>query len=107
MEQIAPEELKRWLEDAARARPVLLDVREDWEYEICAIPESIHMPMNTVPARVAELDPNTPMVVICHHGGRSLQVARFLAQRGFASVYNLAGGVHMWAQRIDPSMPTY
>jgi rhodanese-related sulfurtransferase len=65
------------------------------------------MPMRTVPARLAELDPDLPVVCICHHGARSMQVAGFLEQNGFADVSNLTGGVHAWALQVDPKMPTY
>ncbi len=107
MQQVTPEELKAWLDDASRARPVLLDVREPWEREICSLPGSLHVPMNAVPARAEELEPGADTVVICHHGGRSFQVAMFLERRGFARVCNLHGGVDAWARAIDPSMPTY
>jgi rhodanese-related sulfurtransferase len=107
MEPITAEELKRWLDDPARPRPTLLDVREAWEYAICSLPASLHIPMNTVPARADELDASTETVVICHHGGRSAQVAAFLERRGFAHVHNLAGGVDAWARRVDHSMATY
>jgi rhodanese-related sulfurtransferase len=107
MQQITPAELKAWLDDARRGRPVLLDVREPWEREICSLPESLHVPMNTVPGRAGELDQGTDTVVICHHGSRSSQVALFLERRGFARVYNLQGGVDAWARAIDPSLPIY
>jgi len=107
MQQITPEELQRWLADPERARPVLLDVREPWEQAIGTIVDSIRMPMNTLPARADELDPAADTVVICHHGARSFQVAMFLERRGFARVYNLAGGVDAWARRVDSSMATY
>jgi len=65
------------------------------------------MPMATVPVRLEELPQDEDIVVICHHGGRSMQVAMFLANRGFSAVHNLSGGVHAWAQVVDPTMPTY
>ena len=107
MQQLTPENLKAWLDDASRPRPVLLDVREPWEHAICAIEGYTPMPMQTVPARVAELDREAEIVVICHHGGRSMQVAHFLERHGFGKIHNLAGGVHAWAQRVDPSMESY
>lgn len=63
--------------------------------------------MNTIPGRFAELDEEQPVVCICHHGGRSMQVAAFLERQGFTKVINLSGGVHAWAAQVDPSMPTY
>ena len=107
MEQLTPADLKRWLDDPARAKPVLLDVREPWEVAICALPGARHVPMNAIPARAAELDPAAETVVICHHGARSFQVGLFLERRGFGRIYNLFGGVDAWARSIDPSMATY
>lgn len=86
----------------------LLDVREDWEIQVAAVPtESVHIPMGQVPARLAELDPSLDTVVICRSGGRSMEIARFLERRGFASVYNLAGGILAWSRDIDPNIPPY
>ncbi|HXM81916.1 MAG TPA: rhodanese-like domain-containing protein [Burkholderiales bacterium] len=107
MQQISPSNLSAWLADAGRARPVLLDVREPWEYQTARIEGSTHVPMREVPARVAELDPDKEVVVICHHGGRSLQVALFLEKQGFAHVHNLVGGVDAWARTVDPAVPVY
>lgn len=107
MDQIAPAQLAAWLGDTARAKPLLLDVREPWEYQTCHIAESRLVPMGEVPQRLAELDPQTETVVICHHGGRSMQVALFLEKQGFKRVRNLAGGLDAWARSVDPAMPTY
>tara|TARA_R110001599_G_scaffold64023_3_gene179085 strand:+ start:715108 stop:715470 length:363 start_codon:yes stop_codon:yes gene_type:complete len=87
--------------------PILLDVREPSEHQLCCIAGSVPMPMNTVPAHIDQLDRDTPIVCICHHGARSLRVAHFLEQNGFTQVSNLTGGVHAWAQQVDPSMPVY
>ena len=107
MEQINPVQLAAWLGDAARAKPVLVDVREPWEFQTCHIGDSRLVPMSEVQKRLAELDPQAETVVICHHGGRSMQVAMFLEKQGFKRVHNLAGGVDAWARSVDPSMPTY
>ena len=107
MKQIAPVELAAWLGDAGRAKPVLLDVREPWEVQTCSIAGSMHIPMRAVPARASEVDPRQDVVVICHHGGRSMQVAMFLEKNGYPKVHNLAGGVDSWARTVDPSMPVY
>ena len=107
MKQITPLELAAWLKDEGRPAPVLLDVREPFEFKHCAIPGSITMPMASVPARVQELEPDAEIVVICHHGGRSMQVAMFLERQGFSGLINLAGGVAQWAAQVDPSMPQY
>lgn len=107
MRQLTAPELSAWLADSSREPPVLLDVRESWEFELCHIPGSRHVPMGSVPVRLAELDPQAEFVVICHHGGRSAQVAMFLERNGFDRVINLAGGVAGWSAQVDPSMPQY
>ena len=105
MRHIRPEELKAWL--AGGGKPQLLDVREAWEFETARIESSTLMPMGEITARVGELDPQAEIVVICHHGGRSMQIAGFLERQGFARVYNLTGGVDAWARTVDPSMQVY
>ncbi|MES2535038.1 MAG: rhodanese-like domain-containing protein [Pseudomonadota bacterium] len=107
MQHLTAPQLAEWIADTSRPAPVLLDVREAWEYQTCHIEGALPMPMNTVPARQAELDPEAPLVCICHHGARSMQVAAFLERNGFTQVTNLTGGVHAWAQQVDGSMPTY
>lgn len=100
-------ELSEWLKNDQRSNPLLLDVRELSEVQRCHIPGSLHMAMNSVPARLHELNKETPIVCICHHGVRSSQVARYLEQHGFESVFNLTGGIHAWAMQVDPDMETY
>jgi rhodanese-related sulfurtransferase len=107
MKQITPAELAAWVADKSRAQPLLLDVREPWEFQTCSIAGSLHVPMGEIPARACEIDSDGDVVVICHHGGRSLQVAMFLEKKGFPKVHNLAGGVDAWARSVDPAMPVY
>ena len=107
MRQIDSAQLAAWLANPERLPPLLLDVREPWEFQLCHIAGSLPMPMGSVPARLAELDRERETVVICHHGGRSAQVCIFLAHQGFERVINLAGGVAGWAARVDPTMPQY
>jgi rhodanese-related sulfurtransferase len=107
MQTVTARELAQWIADASRPSPVLLDVREMAEYQICHIDNATLIPMNTIPARMSELDLDAEIVCICHHGGRSMQVAAFLERNGYANVTNLTGGVHAWAQQVDPSMSTY
>ncbi len=102
-----PAELKAWLDDPDRPRPFLLDVRENWEFGLCRIEGAELVPMQTLPARLAELNPERETVVICHHGVRSYHAARFLEHNGFSNVINLTGGVDAWAKEADPAMPTY
>ena len=71
MVQLLPADLANWLADDSRSKPVLIDVREPWEFERCNIDESLPMPMATVPQRLQELDPQAETVLICHHGARS------------------------------------
>ncbi len=107
MRQLRPTELKVWLDDATRPRPLLLDVREGWEYQRCHLEGATLLPMSTLQARLGELDPQQETVVICHHGVRSFHVARFLESNGFSQVINLTGGVDAWAKEVDHAMPTY
>ena len=86
----------------------LLDVREDWETQLAPVPsEHVHIRMGQVAERLGELDHRTPTVVICRSGGRSFEVARFLEAQGFASVFNLAGGILAWSRDVDPKIPQY
>jgi len=107
MKQISPAELAAWLADGGREKPLLLDVREPWEFERAKIAGSRLVPMAEIQRRVAELDPKKQVVAICHHGGRSMQVALFLEKSGFAAVHNLVGGVDAWSRAVDPSVPLY
>jgi len=107
MQQMTAPELAAWLADPAREQPLLLDVREDWEFETCKIAGSVQIPMHLIPVRVSEIDDDREVVCICHHGARSMQVAAFLERNGFSNVTNLTGGVHAWAVQVDPSMPKY
>jgi len=107
MKQISPPELAAWLSDTAREKPVLLDVREPWEFERARIDGAQLVPMREVPARIGEIDPSKPVVAICHHGGRSMQVALFLEKAGYNNVHNLVGGVDAWSRTVDPAIPLY
>jgi rhodanese-related sulfurtransferase len=106
IKDISPQE---FLERRAAGAPMtLLDVREDWETQLAPVPTRlVHIPMGQVADRLSELDPHEDTVVICRSGGRSLQVANFLAAQGFASVFNLAGGILAWSRDVDPQIPQY
>lgn len=86
---------------------MLLDVRDDWELAIASVPDTVHIPMGEIMERARELDPERETVVMCRSGRRSLEVARYLEQRGFKSVANLAGGILAWSRKLDPSIPEY
>ena len=105
--QIAPAELAHWRADATRPAPVLVDVREPWEYAHCRIEGSLSVPLSELPARVAELPAQRELVVVCHHGSRSQHAAQWLAGNGFANVHNLRGGVEAWAVEVEPGMRRY
>jgi rhodanese-related sulfurtransferase len=103
--EISVEELK-----ARRDRgesPLVLDVREDWELQLARIPDVVHVPMNLVPARLAEFSRDAETIVMCHAGGRSMRVAHYLAAQGFGNVANLSGGIAAWSERVDATVPQY
>ena len=105
MDEISPQELKARLDRGER--PVLLDVRQDWETRLCRLDNAVHIPIEEIELRSEELDPQSEVVVYCHQGVRSAAVAEYLRGLGFADVKNLAGGLDFWARTIDPSMRRY
>jgi rhodanese-related sulfurtransferase len=106
MREITTDECKLYLETSA-VKPLLLDVREPWEYNIVNLQDSRSLPMRQVPAELDSLDEDQEIIVICHHGIRSRQVALFLVSRGFSNVVNLRGGLDAWARDTDTNLPTY
>jgi rhodanese-related sulfurtransferase len=107
MRELSVQALKAARDDGTAAGWQLVDVRESWEQALCALRGACLMPMQSLPQRVQELDPNRPTVVLCHHGVRSFQVALWLQRQGFTDVANLSGGIDAWARQIDPSMAVY
>ncbi|GAC1534941.1 MAG: rhodanese-like domain-containing protein [Ramlibacter sp.] len=109
VEQIRPGGLDAWL--ASHPGAVVLDVREPVELRTARVqPQGfalVAIPMNEVPARLSELAAGAPVACLCHHGARSMRVAMFLANNGFAAVANIAGGIDAWSQERDPSVPRY
>lgn len=103
------------LTDASQGSPastaVLLDVREAWELQAARFDlpgaRSLHIPMGALPARWHELDRLQPVLVLCHHGARSLQCVAYLQRQGFESVYNVAGGIDAWSCEVDSTVPRY
>jgi rhodanese-related sulfurtransferase len=86
----------------------VLDVREPWEWETARMEGSKHIPMGDVPARAhQELDPEQHIVVVCHHGVRSLTVTNWLRQQGFEKAQSMRGGIDGWARTVDPKIPLY
>ena len=104
MRRMSAPELEAHLQSAD---PLLLDVREPWEFDICHIDGSINIPMGQIPARLEELDEAAETVVICHHGVRSMQVIHYLQQQSLQNLVNLDGGVDAWARSVDRDMPVY
>lgn len=105
VKSITPLELKELL--ASDNPPLVVDVREPDEVNICALSCSLHMPLGTLMAGVANLPTDQAIVTLCHHGRRSLQAALLLQGCGFSQILNLAGGIHAWAEQVEPSMNRY
>ena len=106
--ELSPSEfVSRWPAYAAGFDVVLLDVREPAELATAAVAAAVHIPMREVPARLAELPRDKPLVVMCHSGGRSSRVAQYLQDFGFSNVFNLKGGIDAWSTQIDSHVPRY
>ncbi len=117
--QVTPAQFADWRQEAATtgasALPVVLDVREPWEFQTASVtPDGftlLHIPMQSLPAKLPELQKNytadQPIACLCHHGMRSQQVANYLAQHGFTHVVNMHGGIAAWAQQLDETVPQY
>jgi rhodanese-related sulfurtransferase len=86
---------------------LLVDVREQWEYDLCRIEGAKLMPMKTIPANLQLLDGDEHVICYCHHGQRSLDVAAWLRSQGVESALSLAGGIDRWSIEIDPNVPRY
>jgi rhodanese-related sulfurtransferase len=108
--QVRPAALAAWIREQD-ASTVVLDVREPHELQRASVTadgfELLAIPMNSVPGRLAELDPARPIACLCHHGGRSQQVAMYLEHNGFTQVANVAGGIDAWTLELDPGIPRY
>jgi len=108
--QVRPADFDAWLQ-AQEERPLVLDVREPWELQVASLApgdfDLVAIPMNQVPARLADLPQDRPVACLCHHGMRSQRVALFLAQQGYTDVANIAGGIAAWSQERDPAVPQY
>ncbi len=105
IKEMTVEQLKATID--AGEPPLVIDVREGWELEISSLAFARHIPMGQIVDRIGELDPGTPLIIMCRSGGRSMQVAKALEARGFGSVTNLTGGILAWGERIDPSLRPY
>jgi len=105
VDEITPQDLKSRLD--RNDRPVLVDVRDEWETKLCRLDNALHIPMEELEFRTEELNQQDEIVVYCHHGVRSAAVADYLRGLGFGRVRNLAGGLDAWAASIDRSMRRY
>jgi len=110
--QVRPSQLPQWIESVRdHGQAVVLDVREPIECQIASIKADgfglVAIPMGVLPPRLSELDPDQPIACLCHHGGRSMQVAAYLKARGFQHVANIAGGINAWSAEVDPNVPQY
>ena len=112
IDHVRPAQLSAWFATAPEgSRPLVLDVREPWELQTASVRadgfELLAIPMGELPSRLSEMDPSRPVACLCHHGARSLRVAAWLAQQGFAEVANLSGGIEAWSLERDPGVPRY
>ncbi len=104
--EITPEEVKMMLDRGEQC--MLLDVRELWEFEAARIDGAKLIPMGDIPARAhQELDPEVHIVVICHHGVRSMSVTAWLRQQGFEEAQSMRGGIDAWSRRVDAKVSLY
>lgn len=88
---------------------LLLDCRTPEEYALCRLGEAVLLPMQELPQRVSEIETwrERPVVVVCHHGIRSMRVAMWLRSAGFSQAQTLTGGMDAWSCQIDPQVPRY
>ncbi len=116
-QELSPDQVGAWADSvrAAGQAPVVLDVRETFEFEAANVQAQagqqdftlLHIPMSQFTQRLEELpDEDTPLAILCHHGQRSVAVGQFLEQRGFSDLYNITGGIDYWS-RFDQSIPRY
>jgi rhodanese-related sulfurtransferase len=102
---ISPKELKKSLDNGDKL--VLVDVREEWEYSLAKLNGSILIPLGTLPQSLAQLNRDSEIIAICHHGMRSADATNFLLQQGFQKVKNLVGGIDAWSTQVDGTVPRY
>ena len=102
---ITPKELKSRLDKGDKV--VLLDVREQWEYDLAKLNGSTLIPLATLPQSLAKLNRDSEIIAICHHGMRSADATNFLLQQGFPHVKNLVGGIDAWSVQVDGTVPRY
>lgn len=105
--EVTPAEARALLDNGAA---ILVDVREPWEFSLVHLPSSELCPMNTVPAQLGPLEAlarDRQLLVLCHHGVRSLHVVEFLRRQGLSNCSSVAGGIHRWRHDLDLSLAAY
>jgi len=105
MQEISVTELKTKIDNGEKFQ--LIDVRESWELEICQLAGAKNLPLTEITGRIDEVERDIETLLLCHHGGRSQQVAMWLEQQGFGEMTNVLGGVDAWAVEVDPEMARY
>ena len=106
MRHISVSETRALREDTGRDI-VLVDCREPWELEVASIAGTVNIPMSELVGRIAELDAEAEIIVLCHHGIRSQSVTAYLEEHGFSCVSNMVGGIDAWSREIDPGVSRY
>lgn len=106
MQQMNAKQVANYIKQAD-TKPTLVDVREPNEIEICAIDGAINIPLSNFQPALDQLDPEQEIVLICHHGIRSLRAGMFLEEQGYTKLINMLGGIDDWACEVDPQMRRY
>jgi rhodanese-related sulfurtransferase len=103
--EISPAEADRLRRDKSAK---IIDVREPWEFATARIEGSLPIPMSEIPARAAqELDSQDRLIIVCHHGVRSMNVTMWLRRQGFEQAQSLQGGIDAWSTTVDPKVGRY
>lgn len=104
--EISPELVSEMLESDDE-RTILLDVRDDWEWEKAHLEGAIHIPLGELEFRLKELDPHNEIIAYCHVGERSIDACLVLWDAGFRKVRSMTGGIEAWSELVDPTIPRY
>lgn len=103
--QINPREVQQRLERGEKF--LLVDVREQWEFDVCRLPGAKLIPLGSVPSSLQLFEQAEDVVIYCHHGRRSLDAVAWLRQQGVEGARSMAGGIERWSREIDPAVPRY
>ncbi|MCS5591428.1 MAG: rhodanese-like domain-containing protein [Gammaproteobacteria bacterium] len=104
IQDLPPEAFKANLDNP---NTILIDVREDWEFDLCSIKGAQLMPMSTIAQTYTKFDKDSNLAIYCHHGVRSMRVIHFLQSQGYENLINLQGGIDAWSSEIDSSVAKY